>query len=83
MNTIIIFDQCGEAPVLFFVVDGDYSYLSGVYINSVSEDDEAGIYEGLQDELSLIQEKYPAHAEFPHYNYIPGDTAVIVAGFLP
>jgi hypothetical protein len=37
MKTIIIFEQCGQEALCFFVLDGDYSRFDGLYINQVPE----------------------------------------------
>lgn len=82
-RSIIIFDQCGESPVSFKLADGDFTRLNNKYSNSThsseSENEEinnlffnaAGEYlPGLLD-------------SFPHDEYVPGVTAVVVMGFLP
>ena len=74
MNTIIIYDQCGEADLQFYVLDGDYSHLNKVYINGCDNDE-------LVNEVSSIIEN-KGLAQFPVKDCLP-DTKVIVVGFLP
>lgn len=75
MNTIIIYDQCGEADITFYIVEGDKSHLNKIYINACDQD------EALQDELYELIQKYTAIKDFPIYQ-IGRETRVIVAGFL-
>ncbi len=93
MKTIVIYDQL-EADVQFIVLNGDYSHLNGVYINSIKEGatkKEQKAHEKLQDELTnLIYEedggdlKVTLLEEFPiEYIHNDPDTIVIKAGFLP
>lgn len=76
-ETVVIFDQCGEQSIEFYVLKGDYRHLNGVYIN-VTEDD------SLTEELNqLIYEAKPKKfTKFPRKAVIRG-AAVIVAGFPP
>ncbi len=80
MNTIIIFDQCGESAVTFFVVDGDFSHLHEVYLNTYSEDP---TLEAKQDELGALLSPLVPKTFFPYSCYVYGQTRVIVAGFIP
>jgi hypothetical protein len=75
MITILIYDQCGEAPITFFVCDGDYRHLNGIYVNG-TEDEEK------MDELLSLVDTDNALMVFPEDAMGP-DTHVIVAGFLP
>lgn len=34
MKTIVIWDQCGEEPIQFLIVEGDLSHLHNIYINT-------------------------------------------------
>lgn len=78
-RTIMIFDQL-DAELVFFVLEGDYTHLNKVYINS--EGTEA------EDELSRLMFlddggfRFTPCGEFPYSSFVPGETAVIVAGFL-
>lgn len=83
-KTVLIWDQIGEAPLHFIVLDGDYRHLDGIYINSSgSEEDERK-----QDELSdLIYDSDGNHRQkwldkFP-VDVVGDGVVVIVAGFLP
>lgn len=82
MKTVLIYDQCGEASIEFYILDGDYQHLDRVYINGAEEEQEK------QDELSALlydnksQKKLKARMTFPTNAVIDG-AAVIVAGFLP
>ena len=84
MKTIVIWDNCGQSPITFFVVEGDYRHLDGVYINS---DDATN--EQLDALNALIYQPnesgdyvHDALDRFPTDQFQPGDV-VIVAGFLP
>ena len=82
MKTVLIYDQCGQEPIKFYVLEGNYSHLDGVYIN------EADSQEHLQDELSnlMYTEKGRVipmeHGCFPTHE-VKNGAPVIVAGFLP
>lgn len=84
MKTVIIYDQCGQDEIKFYVLDGDYTHLDGIYINNASQS------EALQDELTNLfydpdtgQELLTPENSFP-YSAISRDHAmIIVAGFLP
>jgi hypothetical protein len=87
----MIYDQL-DAELKFFVLDGDYTHLDGVYVNSYSEKDTKAHRrkrDALQGELTkLVYEedlgtfKHEVHLKFPTPNVLNG-AAVIVAGFLP
>ena len=81
MKTVIIYDQCYEAPLSFYVVDGDYSELNGVYGNSVKSDE---IAQGNLFKLVFNEDwtQKPALAEFP-VEAVKAGAIVIVAGFIP
>lgn len=84
MKTILIFDQCGDAPIQFAVLQGDYSRFSKVYIGTNS-DDESEV--ALQDELydlmydSKGKLKVDMYQTFP-INSFDLNTAVVVCGFV-
>lgn len=88
MKTIVIWDNL-EAQLKFFVLDGDYRLLDGLYINTYSED------EAKQRKLDWLYllvfnpdgtfrvtmlDSFPIEAVL---NAPDMDTAVITAGFLP
>lgn len=83
MKTVFIFDQQGLEPMQFFVVEGDYTHLDNIYINS--EDDENKI-----DELYNIL-YYDEHGKFkvnlldkfPVEQFNSQEDKVVVVGFLP
>jgi len=81
MKTVIIFDQCCQESLMFFVVEGDKRHLNGIYING--SDDEEKV-----DELNLLfygtdgVVKLPAQLEFPIIEVVNG-AKVIVCGFFP
>lgn len=81
MKTVVIWDTL-EGEIKFFVVNGDFSHLDGVYINSM--ENELG-----QDELNKILDydsngnpKVTMLEHFPKEDVINGAN-VIVAGFFP
>lgn len=81
MKTVIIYDSVFEQPISYYVVDGDYSHLDGVYGNHM------GFSQKLQDELYKIvfNEDWtskPALDKFP-LQAVKEGAIVIVCGFLP
>lgn len=85
MNTIIIWDQCGEDDIKFAVIDGDHSRLNGSYLNGTMLDPELDeelnrIIFGGNDSGELAVEMLE---DFPHEAYTPGKTSVICCGFIP
>lgn len=76
MKTIIIWDQCGENPLSFFLVEGDLNHLNGTYLNSVDSDEDN------EAQLLEITEGAPALDSFPTEEVLKG-AQVIVCGFLP
>jgi len=79
VKTIVIYDQLMENPISFFILDGDYTHLDRVYINSDKK-------EKKQAELTAIiydengKEKVAFLDKFPR---LENTYKVIVAGFLP
>ena len=85
MKTIVIWDCCGEESIRFFIVNGNYSYLDRLYINTYYDDEEG---QKLLDELNNLvfnedgSYKVEMLETFPSHE-VTGGAAVIVAGFLP
>jgi hypothetical protein len=81
-KTVIIWDEVGD-QIRFFVADGDFSHLDGVYINDSDSDDE------LLDELKglIYNDNYSTKLQpldsFPQDVVREENTVVIVAGFIP
>lgn len=94
MRTIIIFDTLGQDPITFFVVEGDYAHLDGVYINTTRLVDlDTGIDKVHQercdelcnliyDENGRIRNEIVQFKSFP-VGAVDDTTPVIVAGFYP
>jgi hypothetical protein len=90
MKTIVIYDQL-DAHLNFFVVEGDYSRLDGVYINHVVEGTKKAqkANEKLQDELEKLVYGDSGEIILPHTSSFPvdvlkrEDSIVIITGFLP
>ncbi len=79
MHTIIIYDQFGEDDIQFNVLEGDYSHLDRVFVNSTHEKADE-LYELIFDfDGNYKVEKLP---KFP-LELVTPDTKVIVAGFIP
>ena len=73
-KTIFIYDQCGQAEVKFFVLEGDYTELDGVYINSTEGEELIDkLNSALPDDKLLLR-------EFPTKE-VTENTAVIIVGF--
>lgn len=81
MRTVIIWDQCGEALLSWFVVDGDYSELNGVYVN------EYGVNEKKEEKLNRLcwpDEDGFAFDRSEDFNAMPrDDVKIIVCGIVP
>lgn len=75
-NTILIVDYCGADDIAFIVVDGDKSYLYGVYLGGCDVDE---LYE---EELEDILDNEKKYSNFPADKFYPGETAVAVVGVL-
>lgn len=85
-KTVFIFDSCGERPICFYIKEGDYSHLNGVYVNTYTEDEKE---QNKQDEVNLLfytedgtEKDIPKVDKFP-VERIDGYTKVVVIGFLP
>lgn len=82
MKTIMIFDNCGEVPIQFYVLRGNYMHLDGVYVNSTK------CKQKLQDEITNLMYDAEGNTKLKPYKRFPIKTAcagapIIVAGFLP
>lgn len=85
MKTVVIWDQCGQEAVQFFVVDEDVTRFNQLYINTYTKDKKQA---KLLDELSAFT--YDAEGNFLHtllddfpVEAVKQGAAVIVCGFLP
>lgn len=86
MKTIVIWDQVGEDQIRFFVLEGDFSRLNRIYINTYFGRDKTS--EEKAEELNEIV--YDANGKcrvslldsFP-VELVEKDTIVISAGFFP
>lgn len=80
MKTVIIYDQCGQSPLSFAVVEGDWSKYDRIYINDydqeLSYEFSEKVYDDSGNPLITFQEEFP-------YNEVKNGAKVIVAGFLP
>ena len=92
MKTVVIFDEC-EANLRFFVLEGDFGHLNGVYINSCGPE---GLSKKEQKELvkkqnelnGLIYDEESGQMKVPTFHLFPTQAVidgaqVIVAGFVP
>lgn len=96
MRTIVIWDECGEAPLSFFVVEEDWTRFNNIYGNCAYMTPDGRKKDKrrneLGDELSRLVygndgvfcptklESFPVDALL---SASEGVTSVIVAGFLP
>ena len=79
MNTIFIYDE-SYAEIRFFVLDGDYSHLEGVYINTCEDKERV---EEL-DDIIFDEDgdfKIELYDRFP-VDKVKPDTKVIVCGLI-
>lgn len=55
IKTVFIWDECGERPIRFFTLPGDYRRFMGVYLNSYEENENKRAHaEQMQSELELL-----------------------------
>lgn len=79
-KTVIIFDQCGELPIQFFVVEGDFRVVDRIYLNTDNDAPEAEATLNELMEKELTRDK--ALDEFPTTAVLEG-AFVVVCGFVP
>lgn len=87
MKTVMIWDECGQEPIRYVVLEGDFRKFDRVYVNTYTKDKKE---QELQRELcALVYDEHTGEKlhemteEFP-VNAVSRDYAfVIVAGFLP
>jgi hypothetical protein len=83
-NTVFIFDQCGQEAISYFVKDGDFSRMNGMYINACGNDENlesellSMLYldDGSENPETVLTDEFPVQE-------VSGETLVIVVGFLP
>jgi len=87
-KTIIIFDCPGTGALIFYVVEGDFSHLDGVYIDcgdydSEYLDNEERLKTLLWSDLECTMPNFVASQKFPIKDVLEtnGNVAVIVCGF--
>lgn len=82
MKTVLIYDQCGQEPLKFRVVDGDYSHLEGKYGNCTltTEKESDEINELVFNKDWYLLEDFTQ--TFPTQAVVEGAKVVII-GFLP
>lgn len=89
--TVFIYDQCGQEPLSFFVLEGDYRHLNKIYVNThVESKNGRKIQQEKEDELvKLVYEedgkkKVVLLETFPIIDVkFKNPVHVIVCGFLP
>ena len=84
MKTICIYDQCGEEPISFFILDGNFEHLHKVYINQGDrENQEKELDKILYDSDGFFIPKILK--EFPREEFLsnPSGYKIIVVGFIP
>jgi hypothetical protein len=64
MKTVVIWDSMGQDNVKFFIVEGDYSHLNNVYINS-GETEKEDELEALMSYDNEGKTKHEMLSEFP------------------
>ena len=88
IKTVFIWDECGQAPIRFFTLPGDYRRFMGIYINAYeSNDNKRKHVEQTQKELAeLIYDaegrmKVAPMGGFPTHDVMTG-AHVIVCGVI-
>ncbi len=89
MRTVVIWDNCGQEPLQFFVVEGDWSKYDRLYINTYTEKTAEGKkLDRLLKELSGFMYGFEGNMlqslskEFP-IDEVKAGARVVVCGFLP
>lgn len=77
-QTVFIYDQFGEQPITFFVLDGDHRKYNNCYINSSAGD--KGLSEFLYESDGTFKAK--RLKKFPR-KAVKRGAHVIVCGFIP
>lgn len=82
-KTVFIYDQCGEDDLTFFVLDGEFERMSGMYINNMKNDKQVE-----EELLSLLFNEDGDYNDLNRSNSFPYDAVkngatVITIGFLP
>lgn len=82
MKTIVIFDQCGQEPLSFFISQKNLTSLDNVYINASNTSKKKE-----EKALALIYNKdgklKPKMLESFPVDKVDADTKVITIGFIP
>jgi len=82
MKTVIIYDQCGQEDIKFFILEGDYRKFHNKYINSVDNppklDEE--LYTILYTSDGVLKQSYVK--EFP-VEAVRDGAEVVIIGFFP
>jgi hypothetical protein len=87
MQTVIIWDSCGEDAVKFFVVEGDKRDLDGTFISSVI--DEKRTEEKMYALLGLVMDEGETRKMETDFNSekfrkpVREGAPIIVCGFIP
>ena len=77
MKTLFLFDQCGEEEPKFFELEGDFSHLNQVYVNSLDKQSE-------QEELTNILYTEAGHIRQKLFLQPTRDwDFFVLVGFLP
>ncbi|MBB3004417.1 hypothetical protein FHX57_006799 [Paraburkholderia tropica] len=82
MQTVLIWDECGQNDIRFVVLDDDYSELNGIYVNNSLQESED--QDRVNDLIYDDEGRYKVEflVEFP-VEAVKAGAIVIVAGFLP
>ena len=76
MKTLIIYDQCGQEALEFYLMDCEWSKINGIYINNADNSEESEKY------LMETLEKAEKCDTFP-LSRMSEIQAVAICGFLP
>lgn len=79
VQTVLIYDQCGEQPISFIVVEGDQRKFSGCYINT-DHPNAASLSDFLYSKDGEF--KHKKSRKFPR-KAVKRGAYVIVCGFIP
>lgn len=83
MKTVFIFDQLGLEPIKFFVVEGNYTSLDQIYINSSDDKDKVEKLFSILDYDEHGNCKVKLLDKFPVEQFNSKEDKVVVVGFLP
>lgn len=69
MKTFIIFNAPDEGVIMYFVAEGDFDHLAGIYLGDNSNEE-------LQEELNILLKDLKNRYTFPYDEFEKGDIVI-------